>query len=165
MSARFLSLTVKYKLRRFKMNRTIPIVIAIALVVLTGCATPAPTPTPGPELASSAEDIVGIWHRIAPGEPFYILFLEDGTMHGSTNPELVEDRPMEKLGFWFEGTQLYIKTISGPCPPDITGIYKVHLVATGNLRFELIQDECRGRASVLYGRGDYEGLVEWEPVP
>ena len=60
MSARFLSLTVKYKLRRFKMNRTIPIVIAIALVVLTGCATPAPTPTPGPELASSAEDIVGI---------------------------------------------------------------------------------------------------------
>ena len=133
--------------------------MAIGLFVLAGCGAP------GPELASSAEDIVGMWHRIDRGSPWYILFLEDGALHESTNPELVEDRPMIKAEFWFEGTQLFIGMSPGVCDENPTGIYEVHLLANGNLKFVVIEDECRVRATAYHGRGDTEGLVEFKPVP
>lgn len=133
--------------------------MAIGLFVLAGCGTP------GPRLASSAEDIAGMWLRTARGAPLYILFLEDGTMHESTNPELVEDRPWIKAEFWFEGTQLFIEESLGPCDENPTGIYEIHLLANGNLKFVVIEDECLLRATGYHGRGDTEGLVEFEPVP
>ena len=68
--------------------------MAIGLFVLAGCGTP------GPELASSAEDIVGIWHQInVPGPTGYYQYSEDGTFHGASVRERVEDQPTGKGEF------------------------------------------------------------------
>ena len=134
--------------------------MAIGLFVLAGCGTP------GPELASSAEDIVGTWHQInVPGLAGYYQYSEDGTFRGAQVREWVEDHPTDKGEFWFEGAQLFIEESLGVCDENPIGIYEVHLLANGNLKFVVIEDECRSRATRLQGRGDYEGIVEWEPVP
>ena len=46
---------------------------------------------PGP--VSSFEDIVGTYQRQGPGGLSYLQFFEDGTLHGSSNRDLVQDRP------------------------------------------------------------------------
>ena len=130
--------------------------IAIAMFLLAGCGAS------GPKLASSAEDIAGLWYS-ASGGPHYILYLEDGTMHGSTNPDLIEDRPETEEDFRFEGTKLFSEERQGGfCEENPTSIYEVELLENGNLKFTAIEDECARRVSGLEG---VNGEEEWEPVP
>ncbi len=129
--------------------------IVIAIFLLAGCAAR------GPKLASSIEDIVGLWQP-ASGDPFYILHLEDGTMHGSPNRDEVEDQPRMEEDFRFEGTELFREQNSGRCAENPNSIYEVELLENGNLKFTAIEDECEGRAANLEGAA---GDKEWEPVP
>jgi len=86
-------------------------------------------------------------------------------MHESSNPDLAEDHPMGKSEFWFEGTQRFGEQSLGYCDEYSTGIYEVLLLANGNLKFLVIEDECGFRSTYYSSRGDAEGLIEFEPVP
>jgi hypothetical protein len=125
--------------------------IVTALFLLTGCGAR------GSKLASSFDDIAGAWRSNSGGEEYH--FKEDGTF--SYQKESSE-HPGE---FWFEGTQLFMKDLTGFCTQLVgveTGIYEVELLGSGNLKFTAIEDECPGRA------GGYEGSSkekEWEPIP
>jgi hypothetical protein len=145
------------------MNKLLAGSIAIAMFLIAGCGAR------GPKLASSAEDIAGTTWFSNFGGPLYIQFFEDGTMRGSSNRELVEDHPQAITKFWFEGTQLFFEaTHQGGCDedaPDAVGIYEVHLLENGNLRFVASEDECAGRATRFQGLVDGEITSEWEPVP
>jgi hypothetical protein len=129
--------------------------IAVTIILLAGCGAR------GPRLASSIQDIVGLWQPTS-GAPFYILHLEDGTMHGSSDPDLVEDSPQMEEDFRFEGTKLFREQRRGRCGENPTSIDEVELLANGNLKFTAIEDECANRAANLEGAA---GDKEWEPVP
>jgi hypothetical protein len=79
--------------------------------------------------------------------------------------DYVELHPTAKGRFWFEGTRLFVEHTLGRCSEDSAGIYEVHLLESGNLRFVKIEDECMTRVSNYQGQQKYEGLVEFEPVP
>ncbi len=130
--------------------------IAIAMILLAGCGAR------GPRLASSTQDIVGLWRSTGVGSKYYVLFLEDGTMRGSTNLDLVEDSPLMEEDFRFEGTKLFQEQRLGVCEENPTSIYEVELLENGNLKFTAIEDECANRAANLEG---VAGDKEWEPVP
>ena len=149
------------------MKRVVYILLAIGLFLLAGCGAR------GPKLASSAEDIVGTWYSSF-GQPTYMQLFEDGTKHGSSNRELVEDHPADIEKFRFEGTQLFLESTGRGFCGDVNhdgihekevGSYEVHLLENGNLRFVAIEDECAFRASELQGLVDGEITAEWEPVP
>ena len=84
--------------------------IALVLLMLVGCSTS------GPKTVDNVECIVGTWERIGPGPPMYLQAFEDGTIHMSSNPDLLEvARPVVKWETRFEGTQLLIKESIGYC--------------------------------------------------
>jgi len=142
------------------MNKLLAGSIAIAMFLIAGCGAR------GPKSASSAEDIAGTTWFSNFGGPLYFQFFEDGTMRASSNRELVEDHPQGISKFWFEGTQLFLEsTHQGHCDEDAVGIYEVHLLENGNLRFVASEDECAGRATRFQGLVDGEITSEWEPVP
>ena len=130
-----------------------------------------------PEASEFAENIVGIWHRIS-SDPMYMRFLEDGTMNFAESPEKVSEGLGDQWKYRVEGTQFFVEEIRGQCetrddvvqplpenrPPASTGSYQVHLLGNGNLRFVVIEDECRQRTTFLYGRPDDGITREWEPV-
>ena len=72
-------------------------------------------------------------------------------MNGSTNPDLVMDRPSDVDTTRFEGTQVFITSNSSRCPqPDQGGTYEIHLLENGNLQFLAIdEDPCALRSSFL----------------
>ena len=78
-----------------------------------------------------------------------MYFLEDGTIHGSTNPDLVVDRASDVYTTRFEGTQVFITNNSSRCPqPDQGGTYEIHLLENGNVQFLAIdEDPCALRSS------------------
>jgi len=53
------------------MKRTIGTVIGMALLLLLGCARQAPTEA---TLATTVEDVVGLWHGTALDQVIYIEF-------------------------------------------------------------------------------------------
>ena len=134
---------------------------AIATFLLAGCGAR------GPKVASSAEDIIGAWHRTS-GGAWYIAFHEDGTLNGSAGLEaVVEGRGMVEWTYRFEGTQLIVEGNIEDCEEDSQriGIYEVQLLENGNFRLLSIEDECAFRLGRLAGRPD-EGITrEYEPVP
>ncbi len=134
------------------MNKLIASSIAIALFLIAGCAAS------GPKLASSAEDIAGVWQSTVADA--VVQLNEDGTAR-SLGPE--GDFPIGK--FRFEGTRLFFTDRPNTDCSFLgfeTGIYEVELLENGNLKFIVIEDECLIRINYLAGR-----LVEaeWEPVP
>ena len=73
-----------------KLNTTL---MAVGLLLLAACGTGGEV-EPGP--VTSFEDIAGIYEK--QGRVYfagYLHFFEDGTWHGSSNRDLVEDRPSE----------------------------------------------------------------------
>ena len=133
--------------------------MALALLMLVGCSTS------GPNTVDNVEDIIGTWKRIGPGPQQYLQAFEDGTIHLSSNPDLLEARPETRWETRFEGTQLLMKESTGYCNDPVTGTYEVNILENGNLGFVAIDDECSDRASILRGANGTEGTVEYEPVP
>ena len=97
-------------------------------------------------------------------------------MNFAESPEKVSEGLGDQWKYRLEGTQFFVEEIRGPCetggmqslsgnrPPASTGSYEVHLLENGNLRFVVIEDECRQRATFLHGRPDDGITREWEPV-
>jgi hypothetical protein len=138
-------------------------------------ATTPPTTTeavsviqPGP--ITSFEDIAGtIYRSQGGGLQQYLYFVEDGTMHGSTNPDLVVDRASDVYTTRFDGTQVFITMAGSRCAqPDQGGTYEIHLLENGNLQFVAIdEDPCALRSGFLQQGLDRDGVPGggFVPVP
>ncbi len=120
---------------------------------------------PGP--VTSFEDIAGTYERHGPDAPTFFLFLSDGTLHVSTNPDLIVDRPSEVWQTRFEGTKILITGTSSVCnQPDQGGTYEIHVLENGNLQFVAVDDDtCAGRSTFFQGLRDGVVTAEYEPVP
>ena len=135
------------------MQKPIASLMAVGLTVLAACGTKV-------ELApiTSFEDIAGTtYEREVIGGQGYFHFFEDGTVHLSSNPDLVVDRPDGIFETRFEGTTVFLHEIKGRCDDDPDSTYEIHLLENGNLQFVAIEDPCAGRASFF--------PVKWAPVP
>ncbi len=132
------------------------VIVGVALAFVTGDGTEVAGVEPGP--ITSFEDIAGTTYKRGPGHsPIYVQFTEDGTWNGSSNPDLVEDRPAVIYETRFEGTKVFLKETKGFCDDDPEAIYEIHLLENGNLQFVALEDKC------LHRSGDLE--AEWAPVP
>ncbi len=146
------------------MKKVFAFVLPLGIFLLAGCrAAGGASSQPGP--LTSADDILGAWHRTS-GGPWYTAFHGDGTINGSALPEaVVKGRGHDEWKYRFEGTQLFMGGSGGHCENSQIGIFEVHLLENGNLKFLTIEDECASRAGQLAGRPD-DGIVrEYEPVP
>ena len=115
---------------------------------------PTATPTQAFTLATSAEEIVGTWHKTTGAG--YIRFYEDGAFHQARALDNLDSKPFAICEFRFEGTQMLIKEISvSGVPPcgDAIGIYEVRLLEGGKLQIVSIEDKCsprRGDTATVY---------------
>jgi len=69
--------------------------------------------------------------------------------------------------YWFEGNRLHIKAGGDVLCDEISAIYEVRLLETGNLSFVAVEDTCDHRLVVLQGALDSdtgEPSTEWGPV-
>ena len=146
--------------------------ITVGTVALAGWQIAGQTPAspdtidlaPALELATSSQDIAGLWFGLPTG--LMVQFKENGTAQFGV------DSDGTTLGYdaqaWFEGTRLFIKFIDYDGASEVcgtaTGIYEVQLLDSGNLRFVEVQDECRFRADALQGTADAEIALEYNPV-
>ena len=137
------------------MQKPITSLMVVGLLVLAACGTGGEV-EPGP--VSSLEDFAGTYENVGPGGPLYLHILEDGTLHLSSNRDLVEDNPSIISETRFEGTKVFMKDIKGPCDDDPDSIYEIHLLENGNLQFVEIEDACAFRSSGL-------SVDEYAPVP
>lgn len=132
--------------------------VAVAILIgLLGFLTRGePNLEPGP--VSSFETIAGTYQRQGPGGQWYVQFLEDGTIHVSSNRAMVEDRPSSIWETRFESTKVFLNETKGPCDDNSDAIYEIHRLQNGNLQFVEIEDTC-GERSGLWKR------PELKPVP
>ena len=140
------------------MQKPIASLMAVGLLVLAACGTGGEV-EPGP--VSSLEDFAGTYENVGSSGQFYLRILEDGTWHGSSNRDLVEDRPEIIMETRFEGTKVFLKETKGVCVDEdaiAEAIYEIHLLENGNLQFVEIEDTCVARLGFFQG-------VEWAPVP
>jgi len=155
--------------RRFGLVAAAAVVVlvigaAAAILTLTGdggddVVAASPT-TPGP--ITSFDDIAGtIYERVDTGAPLTLLyFVEDGTFHGSTNRELIVDRPFVVFQTSFEETKILITTDNLFCDqPDQGGTYELLVLENGNLMFVAVDEDSCGLRS-----GNFSN-TEWAPVP
>jgi len=144
--------------------------IAVAASILTlsggsGYEDYFPPPTTEAEQAlppvaiTSFENITGTYRRQGPGGHWYSYFFEDGTLHFSSNPDLVQGRPEVAFQTEFDGTKILMTTERSFCrQPDRGGTYQIQLLENGNLRFVAIgNDPCGSRSGIF--------PAQWKPVP
>ena len=146
------------------MQKPIASLMVVGLLVLAACGT-GDTVEPGP--VTSFADIAGTTYLRQGGLPIYLLFLVDGTMHSSSNPDLVVDRPSDVYTTRFDGTQVFITSPpSGRCPQgDQGGTYEIHLLEGGSVQFLAIdEDACAQRSSFLQAL-DRDGVSAGGFVP
>ena len=132
--------------------------VAVAILIgLLGFLTRGePNLEPGP--ISSFEDIAGTtYERQGLGGQWYLHFFEDGTFHGSSNPDLVVDRPIWITETRFEAMKVFLDETKGVCDDNPDAIYEIHLLENGNLQFVAIEDPCPFRSSFFQ--------AEFAPVP
>ena len=141
------------------MQKPITSLMVVGLLVLAACGTGGEV-EPGP--ITSFDDIAGTtYENVGPGAPFYLHILEDGTLHLSSNRDLVEDRPEIISETRFEGTKVFLKDTKGVCVDEdaiADAIYEIHLLENDNLKFVVIEDTCLLRSGGIQG-------VDWVPVP
>ena len=139
------------------MQKPITSLMVVGLLVLAACGTGG---EPGP--VSSLEDFAGTtYENQGPGAQFYLHILEDGTLHLSSNRDLVEDRPEVVSETRFEGTKVFLKDTKGVCVDEdaiADAIYEIQLLENGNLKFVAIEDKCGARSGGL-------SVTEYAPVP
>ena len=137
------------------MQKPIASLMVVGLLVLAACGTGGEV-EPGP--ITSFEDIAGsTYEHQGPGAPFFFQFFEDGTWHGSSNRDLLEDRPADIFETRFEGTTIFVNETKGFCEDNLDAIYEIHLLENGNLRLVAIEDNCAIRSSFF--------PAEWAAVP
>ena len=120
----------------------------------TETASPSATPVPPTETVEptatttpsgvpiTMEDIVGVWRA-----QYHLSFSEDGVLKvadpniGSVDNE---DAVFAKDSFALDEGIITLRGISGSCK-GLTGTYKAWLTSEGNLKFELISEDCAGR--------------------
>ena len=163
------------RLRRRPLGGIGPLIaIAIAVAVLAIGINPSPKTTEGVQPLqagpiTSFKDAAGTYLRQGSGGPLYYLFFEDGTVHISSNKDLIVDRPMGVYETSFEGTKVFIthtRLRFGCAPPDQGGTYEIHVLENGNLQFVAVdEDTCAARSGRLLGLRDGEVTFEYEPVP
>ena len=141
------------------MQKPITSLMVVGLLVLAACGTGGEV-EPGP--ITSFEDIAGTtYENVGPGAPFYLHILEDGTLHLSSNRDLVEDRPEIISETRFEGTKVFLKDTKGVCVDEdaiADAIYEIQLLENGNLKFVATEDKCGARSGGL-------SVTEYAPVP
>ena len=128
--------------------------VASGLLILSGCATRAPSPTKTPmpaPLATSADDVIGLWQEGDPSGGSYSNFLqfdEDGTYRvGSGSLASLEDGPQELGRFTLEGGLVtFVASDESPLCAGQSGTYEVRLLELGRLGFSLREDQCDLRA-------------------
>lgn len=132
--------------------------LTIVVFVLVGCGAS------GPEKADSIEDIVGTWQQVGGTSGEYCQYSDDGTVICAPTLDHIE-RNVGFIGdYWFEGTQYFNRLGEGGACTQV-GVYEISLQPNGNLKFELIEDNCMGRILGTVGSGGDEGVIEWERVP
>ena len=105
------------------------------------------TPSPTPVLATSAKDIVGIWHGLGT-DGLYQQFFEDGTIRVAVSREGLLSPDVE-MTFVFEDARFVFKetkAIGLPSCGSKVGTYEVELLAQDKIRFVRISDGCTPRA-------------------
>ena len=128
------------------MQKPMASLMAVGLLLLAACSTAEVEPGP----ITSFDDIAGtIYERQGPGGQWYFHFFEDGTWHGSSNRDLVVDRPAEINETSFEGTTVFLHEIKGFCDDDPDATYEIHLLENGNLLFGTIEDACVSRSGFV----------------
>ena len=142
------------------MQKPIASLMAVGLLLLAACSTAEVEPGP----ITSFDDIAGTIYQIqGSGGQFFFYFFEDGTWHGSSNRDLVEERPIGIAETRFEGTTVFLKQIKGICfntwgaGDDLDATYEIHLLENGNLQLVAIEDPCAFRSSLF--------LAEFTPLP
>ncbi len=136
------------------MQKPIARLMAVGLLLLAACSTAEVEPGP----ITSFDDIAGTtYERQGIVPPVFFYFFEDGTIHGSSNRDLVEERPTIIQETSFEGTTVSLHEIEGLCDDDPDAIYEIHLLENGNLQFVAIEDACPIRSSSF--------PAEYTPLP
>ena len=157
--------------KRFRLGvalAAVLIVVAVGVVFATVSNRGSTVAEVEPGPVTSFDDIAGTIYRSPGTGDQYLYFLEDGTINGSTNPDLVVDRPSDVYTTRFDGTQALITSTSSRCPqPDQGGTYEIHLLENGNVQFLAIdEDPCALRSSFLQAL-DSDGVSAggFVPVP
>jgi hypothetical protein len=147
--------------KRFRLGvalAAVLIVVAVGVVFATVSNRGSTVAEVEPGPITSFEDFAGTYENVGSGvQQSYLHILEDGTMHFSSNRDLVKDRPEIIDETRFEGTKVFLKTTKGTCD-DPEAIYEIHLLENGNLKFVAIEDSCAPRSSSFL-------TAEWAPVP
>ena len=118
------------------------LIMTVGLLLLAACGTGGEAES-GP--ITSFDDIAGTTYQ-RQDPPGFIHFFEDGTMHISSNGDLVEERPEAIDETRFEGTTVFANEIRGLCDDDLDATYEIHLRENGNLQFVAIEDACGTRS-------------------
>ena len=142
------------------MKKTITAFMALGLLFLSGCvtlspsptATPAPTDTPVPVLATSNDDIIGIWQLGSGTFSLFIQFNEDGTYRTAervvTN---LEDSPQDLGQFVLNAGLLTLNSSDeSPLCEGRSGTFEVHLFEQGQIGLYLVEDQCVLRANTNF---------------
>ncbi|MEE8375530.1 MAG: hypothetical protein V3S26_04335, partial [Acidimicrobiia bacterium] len=133
----------------------IVVAVGVAFAIVGNLGSTVAEVEPGP--ITSFEDIAGTTYERQGALGGYIHFFEDGTYHGSSNPDLVVDRPIGIHETRFEGTTVFLHQTKGDCDDNPDATYEIHLLEDGNLRFVVVEDACAIRSSLL--------LAEFTPLP
>ena len=150
------------------------VLIALSMTVLYVSSDSSPTTTEAAQHAqagpiASFEEIAGTYLRHGVGEPMYFLFLGDGTVHISSNTDLIVNRPMGVFATTWAGSSVFITNIRlrfGCARPDQGGTYEIHVMANGNLQFVAVgSDTCLARSGILLGRRFGITTAQLEPIP
>jgi hypothetical protein len=138
------------------MLKKISFALSIALLVLTACAPtqpastvtqPPPTATSAPKvLASTVEDVVGVWRAPGEGGVMILEFKMDGTFSAKDTG----GREYDSGKFWFEDTHLIFDSVAG------SGSHEVYVTKREDkpVRLELclINDPCEIRVKTITNR-------------
>ena len=149
------------------MTKTSMMYMVMVLLLLSGCAapvpsataTPAPTETPAPVLATSADDVLGLWQLGSGDFAIFFQFDEDGTYRTAqrvvTN---LQDSPQQLGQFTLEdGLLTLIPSEESPYCAGESGTYDVHLLEGGRISFLQHEDPCTIRT-------EYWMASELEPL-
>lgn len=114
----------------------------------TNAATRTLRPTGTPRIASSPEDILGLWRGTENRDGMYHQFNADGSCQISTVRDVIDTNPNVVCKYWFEGTNLYMEEVElrGLPACGFPGIYEVHLLPDGWIDFTTVDDNCAPRA-------------------
>lgn len=150
------------------MKNRFAIFLSLGFLFLTGCVTLAPSPTATPEpietpvliLATSVDDLIGIWQLGSGTFGLFFQFNEDGTYRVAQRVDTnLQDSPTQMGQFMLEGGLLTLVTgEESPLCASQTGTYVVHLMEQGRIDFVLQDDPC-----ILRAETSYSGLERLSP--